>query len=168
MNNGSLREFAKPIEIDLSPCGGRNQQADRLQMREFTMKHRLSARKPEITSLYCAPAFKQEIHKTLYNDLIKFLYNTFTGNDTNRPYAEKTGIHSLDNPIKVVDPRGKKQLKGLVAAERGQLVVLVCAIMFGEMASPMCMFPRKRFQIDFKIIWDYSHFHWCCFKVRID
>ena len=56
----------------------------------------------------------------------------------------------MHDPVRLIDAKGKKQVGGLVAAERGKLVTLVCAInALGNSIPPMFIFSRKRFQVAF-------------------
>lgn len=59
---------------------------------------------------------------------------------------DETGVTTVQTPKQVVTEKGKKQVGSLTSAERGELVIVACAVnATGNAVPPMFIFPRVRF-----------------------
>lgn len=60
---------------------------------------------------------------------------------------DETGVTTVQNPPKVVTPKGVKQIGTVTSAERGELItVSACVNALGNHIPPMMVFPRVKFR----------------------
>ncbi|KAJ8946299.1 hypothetical protein NQ314_008925 [Rhamnusium bicolor] len=61
--------------------------------------------------------------------------------------VDETGITTVQQPPKILAPKGVKQIGGMTSAERGVLVTMICCInAAGNTVPPLFVFPRANFK----------------------
>ncbi|KAJ8926565.1 hypothetical protein NQ314_021058 [Rhamnusium bicolor] len=106
-----------------------NKEAGDNWLRCFRNRHfaSLSLRKPEGTSLAWSTSFNKEtvaaFFKAYKSTLAKGKF------EPSRIYnVDETGITTVQQPPKILAPKGVKQIGGMTSAERGVLVTMICCI----------------------------------------
>lgn len=105
----------------------------------------LSLRSAEPTSLARATGFNRAVVKKFF-DLLSELYDKYKFTADRVYNVDETGIRTVPNKqSKVLALRGKRQVGGLVSAERGILVTAeTCMSASGIYMPTMFVFPRQR------------------------
>lgn len=125
------------------------QKAGKDWLRSFMKRHDLSFRKAEHTSSARAHGFNQEAVNTFFN-LLEEIYSKYDLTPDRIFNVDETGISVVPKSSpKVVAQKGRKQVGGLVAAERGESVTAeICMSASGIYMPPMLIFPRVKENLD--------------------
>jgi hypothetical protein len=58
---------------------------------------------------------------------------------------DETGIYTIQEPVKILGPKGQKQVGAAISWEREKNVTAVCAVsVSGNFVPPMLIYPRSR------------------------
>lgn len=112
----------------------------------FLDRHKnVTLRTPEATSAARAMGFNKPVVEKFFQLLLS-LYDKYKFTPDRIYNVDETGITTVPNKkSKVLSLKGKRQVGGLVSAERGQLVTaVVCMSASGAFMPTMFVFPRKR------------------------
>lgn len=117
-------KFAVANRKKIPDTWNESKQAGQEWMRWFLkrLSEALSIRNPEKTSLSRATSFNETNVKSFFDNL-KDIHRRFGPIPPERIWnQDETGITTVQNPSKVVGPKGAKQIGSMTSAERGQLV----------------------------------------------
>lgn len=137
-------QFAEKMKI-CHKFNAKKEIAGKEWLRGFMSQHNFSHRKPEHTSSARINSFNPVAVNDFFNILKQVLeqYN-FT---PDRIYnVDETGISVVPKTSpKIVATKGRKQVGGLTACERGETVTAEISMSAtGEFMSPMLIFPRVK------------------------
>ena len=106
-------------------------------------------RKPEATSLARATAFNRPTVGKFF-DQLGDLYDRYKFEMHDIYNLNKTDCKAAQQPGGVVAPTGKKRIRSVTSAERGELVIVLYAVgASGVVVPPMFVFPRVNFWNNF-------------------
>lgn len=140
-------EFAVLLNKPYPQVWNENKMAGKTFYQYFIKRHQnLSLRKPEATSLGRATAFNKanvELFFTKYTELLSRF--NFT---SDRIYnVDESGLSTVHTPMKVLAPKGTKQVGNITSAERGNNVTVIgCVNALGNSVPPCMIFPRVHFK----------------------
>ena len=142
-------KFAKANNKNVPPNWNKNKIAGEEWMRWFMKRHNniISVRKPEATSLSRSTSFNENNVNKFFNNL-EDVHHRFGPIPPERIWnTDETGLTTVQKPIKILAPKGEKQVGSVTSAERGQLVTLIAAVnAIGNHIPPMLIFPRVNFK----------------------
>ena len=118
----------------------------------FMKRHpSLTLRTPEKTSFARASCFNKVVVGKFYT-LLEELMSTYQFSPSRIYNVDESGISAVPNYIpKVISQKGRKQVGGLVSAERGETVTCVfCCNAAGNFIPPLLIFPRKKINLELR------------------
>lgn len=105
----------------------------------------ISLRKPEATSLARSMGFNKPVVSKFYEKLSELLTQHKFGPE-NIYNLDESGVTTVQNPGKVIAPKGAKHVGQVTSAERGELVTICCTMnAVGNAIPPYFVFPRVKF-----------------------
>ena len=140
-------QYARSLSLTVPDNWSTNSSAGEDWFSGFMHRHQndISVRTPEATSLSRASSFNQ-VNVNLFFDKLEDLYRRYSFGPQSVYNVDETGLTTVQNPCKVVAPKGVKQVGSITSAERGTLVTLCCAVnALGHAIPPMFIFPRVRY-----------------------
>ena len=144
-------EFAEKNGVAIPESWRDKEKAGLDWFRSFRMRHNLSLRTPEATSLARATAFNSTVVNKFFDNLSFAMDNQTPKFHPQDIYnCDESGCHTVQTPGRIVSRRGQKQVGAITSRERGELVTVVYAInAIGNVLPPMFIFPRVRFKDHF-------------------
>ena len=140
-------QYAISLSLDVPGNWSKQLSAGEDWFSGFMRRHRseVSVRTPEATSLSIASSFNR-INVDLFFDNLESVCRRYNFGPQSINNIDETGLTTVQNPCKVVAPKGIKQIGSITSAERGTLVTLCCAVnALGHAMPPMFIFPRVRY-----------------------
>ncbi|CAG4958811.1 unnamed protein product [Colias eurytheme] len=120
------------------------QMAGRDWLEGFLKRNNISIRKPEATSINRRTALNNEEVQLFYK-LLGDLMEQHKFTPKNIYNCDETGISTVQDPGKILAPKGMKRIGSITCWERGKNITLLCAMnAVGGFVPPMFIFPRKR------------------------
>lgn len=147
----NMRLFQKKI---YPQAWSENKMAGKTFYQYFIARHQnLSLRKPEATSLARATAFNKT-NVELFFSKYKELLSRFNFTSDKIYNVDESGMSTVHTPMKVLAPKGTKQVGNVTSAGRGNNVTVIgCINALGNSVPPCMIFPKGSFQG--------SHDQWC-------
>lgn len=104
----------------------------------------ITIRKPEATSIGRITAFnKTEV--SLFFENLEMLMEKYSFIPSNIFNMDETGISTVQDPGKIIAPKGQKRVGSVTSWERGKNVTVICSMSAsGTFVPPVFIFPRKR------------------------
>lgn len=114
-------------------------------LESFLKRHpEISLRKPEGTNQNRIAAFNKPEVDRFFNNLLTVM-DKFKFSESRIFNVDETGISTVQNPSKILAPKGQKQVGSVISWERGKNVTVVCAVSaLGQFVPPMFIYPRAR------------------------
>lgn len=110
----------------------------------FLKRNNISVRKPEATSINRITAFNKEEVQLFYS-LLGDLMDKYKFTPNHIYNCDETGISTVQDPGKILAPKGMKRVGSITSWERGKNITLLCTMSaVGGFVPPMFIFPRKR------------------------
>ena len=158
LTRSQLRKLAAEYAVlcnckNIPPAWRDNMTAGKDWYVSFMKRHekRLNLRKPENTSLARSMAFNKQNVKEFYDNL-KIALARYRFKPEHIFNLDETGISTVMTPLKVIAPKGKKQVALISLAERGDMLTMVGIISAsGTAVPPVYIFPRVRHVEDFVV-----------------
>ncbi|KAK7478675.1 hypothetical protein BaRGS_00030060 [Batillaria attramentaria] len=136
-------DIAEKAQIN-HPFNKESRKAGTDWVQNFLARHKLSIRQPQGTSIARAVGFNKPQVQQFFA-LYKELLETHSCTPSRLWNMDETGLTTVQQPGKIIAPKGARQVGKITSAERGVLVTLVCACnAAGYFLPPMYIFPRKR------------------------
>ncbi|KAL7302065.1 hypothetical protein TKK_0005298 [Trichogramma kaykai] len=137
-------QWAEKLKIS-HPFNHRTGLAGKDWLRAFMSRHKLSLRKPEHTSTARAKGFNKENVAEFFT-LLHNLMNEYKFDPKNIYNCDETGITVCPkSSSRIVTSRGKRQIGGLTAADRGETVSAeICMSATGVFMPSLLIFPRVK------------------------
>ncbi len=144
-----LYKYAVVNKFDIPESWHRDKAAGLQFIRTFTKKYgsEISLRKPQPTSLNRATSFNPTNVKLFFSNLETShqMYGPFPPEKIYN--MDESGLTTVQDPPKIYDKKGQKQVGSITSAERGQLVTIITAISaLGNHIPPFMIFPRVNFK----------------------
>nr|XP_023012902.1 uncharacterized protein LOC111502944 [Leptinotarsa decemlineata] len=140
-------QYAVALKKTFSSAWDINKQASNTFYEYFIKRHQnLSLQKPEATSLGRATAFNKANVNEFFEKYKGWLmkYNFTSDNIHN---VDESGLSTVHTPLKVLAPKGSKQVGTVTSAERGNNVTIIaCVNARGNSVTPCMIFPRVHFK----------------------
>lgn len=118
----------------------------------FIKRHpSLTLRTPEKTSLVRASGLNEVVVNKSY-DLLDNLMSAYNFSPSRIYNVDESVISTVPNHIaKIVSNKGKRQVGGLVSAERGETITCAfCCNAAGNFIPPLIIFPTKKINLELK------------------
>ncbi|GBP87703.1 hypothetical protein EVAR_61928_1 [Eumeta japonica] len=115
-----------------------------IQLEGFLQRNNVSVRKPEATSINRITAFnRREVE--LFYDFLEKLMDKHKFLPQNIYNCDETGISTVQDPGKILAPKGVKRVGSVASWERGKNITMLCAMSTADgFVPPMYIFPSKR------------------------
>lgn len=118
--------------------------AGRDWLKGFRQRNGISVRKPEATSINRITAFNKTEVSLFYSNL-ETLMTKYKFTPKNIYNCDETGISTVQDPGKILAPKGEKRVGSITSWERGKNITVLCTMSAaGSYIPPMFIFPRKR------------------------
>ena len=112
-------------------------------LNKFVKRHNLSIRSPQATNLARLVGFNKPRVDGFF-EIYRDNLNKNKYSPSNIFNVDETGLTTVQNPGKVVAPKGEKTVGKVTSAERGELITAICCMSAsGTHLPPMFVFPRK-------------------------
>lgn len=140
-------EFAVHLKKEIPESWHKNRKAGNNFYYYFFKRHsQLSLRKPEATSLARATAF----NKTNVNEFFQKYEEILTRDKFSADSVynvDESGLSTVHVPLRVIAPKGQKQIGNMTSGERGSNVTLIaCVNALGNSIPPCLIFPRVHYK----------------------
>jgi hypothetical protein len=130
--------------MNMQKVNNNSKMAGRDWLEGFLKRNGISVRKPEATSINRVTAFNKTEVSLFYKNLEK-LMETYKFTPKNIYNCDETGISTVQDPGKILAPKGQKRVGSLTSWERGKNITVMCTMSAaGSFIPPMFIFPRKR------------------------
>ena len=137
-------EYAEKLQIP-HKFNSQKKKAGKDWLRNFMSRHKFSHRKAEHTSSARANGFNKENVKEFFH-LLKELMDEYNFTPDRIFNVDETGISIVPKTSpKIIARKGRRQVGGLTAGERGENVTAeICMSAAGTYMPPMLIFPRVK------------------------